>query len=119
MAGEGGPYPPLLPLEDAQAASTAPNTTSDNTAPGGTAVQTHERYYLRSLGANPRKEAAHMGATFPQLAADVRIPDLFPHDALFSTVLRISSPGLRLWTHYDVMDNLLIQVRSGVCDEAV
>lgn len=39
------------------------------------------------------------------------IPPLFDESALFSSVLRVSSPGLRLWTHYDVMDNVLMQVQ--------
>ncbi|AWP12714.1 putative tRNA wybutosine-synthesizing protein 5 [Scophthalmus maximus] len=43
-----------------------------------------ESYYLRSLGEDVRK--------------------------FFSSVFRISSCGLQLWTHYDVMDNLLAQV---------
>jgi tRNA wybutosine-synthesizing protein 5 len=30
-------------------------------------------------------------------------------DAYFSSILRISTPGLHLWTHYDVMDNFLMQ----------
>jgi hypothetical protein len=28
----------------------------------------------------------------------------------FSSVLRVSTPGLHMWTHYDVMDNVLVQV---------
>jgi tRNA wybutosine-synthesizing protein 5 len=68
------------------------------------------RYYLRSLGANPRKEPSQLRASFPELAADLDLGQLVPEERHFSSVLRVSSPGLRLWTHYDVMDNLLLQV---------
>lgn len=49
------------------------------------------RYYLRSIGVNPRKEPSDITAAFPELAADLRLPRLFPPDRLFSSVLRISS----------------------------
>mmetsp|Transcript_3059 Transcript_3059/g.8073 ORF Transcript_3059/g.8073 Transcript_3059/m.8073 type:complete len:315 (+) Transcript_3059:1032-1976(+) len=71
-----------------------------------------ERYYLRSMGSDPRKEPSNLEASFPELAADVTLPPLFPPETFFSSVMRISSPGLRLWTHYDVMDNMLLQVRG-------
>lgn len=48
------------------------------------------------------QEPSNLEASFPELAADVALPPLFPPDAFFSSVIRISSPGLRLWTHYDV-----------------
>ncbi|XP_053328256.1 tRNA wybutosine-synthesizing protein 5 [Spea bombifrons] len=69
-----------------------------------------EKYYLRSLGDNPRRDVADIRQQFPNLAADIRIPQFFEKDQFYSSVFRISSPGLQLWTHYDVMDNLLIQV---------
>ena len=34
----------------------------------------------------------------------------FSEDKFFSSVLRISSPGIRVWTHYDVMDNVYVQI---------
>ncbi|GFH29714.1 tRNA wybutosine-synthesizing 5 [Haematococcus lacustris] len=71
-----------------------------------------ERYYLRSLGHNRMKEVSDLHRGFPELARDVVPPPLFPPSALFSSVLRVSSPGLQLWTHYDVMDNLLMQVKG-------
>lgn len=49
------------------------------------------RYYLRSIGVNPRKEPSDIAAAFPELAADLRLPQLFPPDRLFSSVLRLSS----------------------------
>ncbi|KAM4608418.1 tRNA wybutosine-synthesizing protein 5 [Polymixia lowei] len=69
-----------------------------------------ESYYLRSLGEDVRKEPADLGKQFPELAEDFHIPQFFEPDQFFSSVFRISSCGLQLWTHYDVMDNLLAQV---------
>ncbi|XP_061697377.1 tRNA wybutosine-synthesizing protein 5 [Syngnathoides biaculeatus] len=70
----------------------------------------HESYYLRSLGEDVRKEPADLCKQFPELAEDFHIPDFFEPDQFFSSVFRISSCRLQLWTHYDVMDNLLAQV---------
>ncbi|XP_026150967.1 tRNA wybutosine-synthesizing protein 5 isoform X1 [Mastacembelus armatus] len=69
-----------------------------------------ESYYLRSLGKDIRKEPADLTKQFPDLAEDFHIPQFFEPDQFFSSVFRISSCGLQLWTHYDVMDNLLAQV---------
>ncbi|XP_070693628.1 tRNA wybutosine-synthesizing protein 5 isoform X2 [Pempheris klunzingeri] len=69
-----------------------------------------ESYYLRSLGEDVRKEPADLSKQFPDLAEDFHIPEFFSPDQFFSSVFRISSCGLQLWTHYDVMDNLLAQV---------
>nr|XP_015831421.2 tRNA wybutosine-synthesizing protein 5 [Nothobranchius furzeri] len=69
-----------------------------------------ESYYLRSLGEDIRKEPAELNKQFPALADDFHIPPFFELEQFFSSVFRISSCGLQLWTHYDVMDNLLAQV---------
>lgn len=69
-----------------------------------------EKYYLRSLGDDPRKDISDINVQFPSLAQDINIPKLYPEDRFFSSVFRISSPQGQLWTHYDIMDNLLIQV---------
>ena len=73
-----------------------------------------KRIYFRSIGTNPRKQAAHLHESFPLLSADLQLPcGLFPQlltDRYFSSVLRIGSAGMQLWTHYDVMDNILIQI---------
>jgi len=48
---------------------------------------------------------------FPEIASDFVLPDeLFPREQLFSSVLRVSSPRLQLWTHYDTMNNFLCQI---------
>ncbi|XP_072335199.1 tRNA wybutosine-synthesizing protein 5 isoform X1 [Scyliorhinus torazame] len=75
-------------------------------------ISEDEKYYLRSLGVDTRKDIADIRKQFPTLAEDINIPEFFGKDQFFSSVFRISSPGLQLWTHYDVMDNLLIQVRG-------
>ncbi|KAM9548293.1 tRNA wybutosine-synthesizing protein 5 isoform 1-T1 [Guaruba guarouba] len=69
-----------------------------------------EKYYLRSVGEDVRKDIADIRKQFPTLAEDVQIPEYFEKEQFFSSVFRISSAGLQLWTHYDVMDNFLIQV---------
>jgi tRNA wybutosine-synthesizing protein 5 len=61
--------------------------------------------------------ASHLPALYPSLAADVALfddcganPGLFGRESYHSSVLRLSSPDTALWAHYDVMDNVLIQV---------
>nr|CAD7194244.1 unnamed protein product [Timema douglasi]CAD7421617.1 unnamed protein product [Timema poppensis] len=72
-----------------------------------------EFYYLRSLGADPRgRDVADIKKQFPSIAEDINIPDFFQKEDFFSSVFRIGSPGVQLWTHYDVMDNILIQVKG-------
>ncbi|KAM5280564.1 tRNA wybutosine-synthesizing protein 5 [Ctenodactylus gundi] len=73
-------------------------------------ISEDEKYYLRSLGEDPRKDVADIRKQFPLLEGDIRLPRFFQEEQFFSSVFRISSPGLQLWTHYDVMDNFLIQV---------
>ncbi|XP_035754989.1 tRNA wybutosine-synthesizing protein 5 isoform X2 [Egretta garzetta] len=61
-----------------------------------------EKYYLRSVGEDARKDIADIRKQFPILADDVQIPEYFEKEQFFSSVFRISSAGLQLWTHYDV-----------------
>lgn len=69
-----------------------------------------EKYYLRSLGNDERKDVSDIKKQYPEISDDIRFPPLFAEDKFFSSVFRISSANMRLWTHYDVMDNMLIQV---------
>nr|CAB3267408.1 tRNA wybutosine-synthesizing protein 5-like [Phallusia mammillata] len=69
-----------------------------------------EYYYFRSLGEDVRKKASNINEQFPALSNDINFPDLITDGHFFSSVLRIASAGMQLWTHYDVMDNFLIQV---------
>ena len=61
-----------------------------------------EKYYLRALGDDPRKDIANIHEQFPDLAEDIQFPDFYPKERFFSSVFRICSPGMQLWTHYDV-----------------
>ncbi|PIK34967.1 hypothetical protein BSL78_28202 [Apostichopus japonicus] len=72
----------------------------------------NEKYYLRALGADNRKDVANIEKEFPELSKDVRIPPFFDKDQFFSSVLRVGSPDLQLWTHYDIMDNILMQIKG-------
>lgn len=71
-------------------------------------------YYLRSIGENARKEPAHAMRQFPAFEEDLRLPIEFwgGEDNYFSAVIRVSSGDLQLWTHYDAMDNMLIQLHG-------
>lgn len=48
------------------------------------------------------QDIADIRKQFPILAEDVNIPEYFEKEQFFSSVFRISSAGLQLWTHYDV-----------------
>ncbi|XP_008685542.1 tRNA wybutosine-synthesizing protein 5 isoform X2 [Ursus americanus] len=67
------------------------------------AEEKHEEFFISEDVADIRKQ-------FPLLEGDIKFPEFFKEEQFFSSVFRISSPGLQLWTHYDVMDNFLIQV---------
>ena len=85
-------------LIDKAAASSPPNGTM---------------YYLRHVGEGKDARSvrpALLHEDFPDLAPDFRLPPLFEPDRLFSSVLRVSSARLRVWTHYDVLDNVYCQV---------
>ena len=73
-------------------------------------ITSGERYYMRSIGDNPRKEVADIYQSFPELAKYITIPHILNNTNQFSTVLRISSPFTTLWIHYDICDNILIQI---------
>jgi tRNA wybutosine-synthesizing protein 5 len=57
----------------------------------------------RALGKDPRKDVAHFPSDFPGLADDLELPDLYDENDYFSSVMRVGSPGLHLWTHYDAV----------------
>ena len=65
---------------------------------------------VQALGADPRKSIANLETDFPALAKEISTSRLCAEESFFSSVLRVGSPGIHLWTHYDVMDNALIQV---------
>lgn len=62
---------------------------------------------------NPRgRDVSDISVHFPQLAEDLTVPPVFPQEKFFSSVFRITSPQLQLWTHYDTCDNILIQIKG-------
>jgi O-methyltransferase involved in polyketide biosynthesis len=72
-------------------------------------------FYLRSIGQNPRKEQADIEQSFPGLSESIEFPwAAIPQmrDSYFSSILRVTSPRVELWTHYDVMDNILFQIKG-------
>ena len=95
-------------------------------------ISPHELYYLRALGSNPKTEVANFWHSFPELAKKIRMPRaaitptsstatsastnepsyLLQSDRVFSSIFRVSSPGLQLWTHYDIADNLLLHLHG-------
>lgn len=64
------------------------------------------------MGSDVRKDVANIKTQFPHLSDDINIPQFFDEDQFFSSVFRMASAGTQLWTHYDVMDNLLIQIKG-------
>ena len=73
-----------------------------------------EYTYLRSLSQKPTKNPADFFRDFPGLASTIKLPkvlqDLTSPEVYHSSVLRIGSKGMILWTHYDVMANVLVNV---------
>lgn len=70
--------------------------------------------YLRSLSTESRAQPAMLSSDFPELADDFQLPPCFSTciSPVFSSPLRISSAGIGLWLHYDVMANLLCQIQG-------
>ncbi|KAL2853220.1 hypothetical protein BJY01DRAFT_232317 [Aspergillus pseudoustus] len=77
-------------------------------------VQGRGRQYLRSLSSDqPTKLPTTLAVDFPNLNDDFRLPEALSHVAqnAHSSPLRISGP-VTLWLHYDVMANVLCQIRG-------
>ena len=78
-------------------------------------VSSDARMYLRSVGNDVRKERADMRLTFPALGMTFALPAAMEARVSarhFSTALRVGSQGIRVFTHYDICDNVLCQVRG-------
>ena len=70
--------------------------------------------YLRSIASdNPSKAPANFWSDFPELCHDFELPPKFDmvRKNMHSSVLRISGP-VAMWLHYDVMANVLCQIRG-------
>lgn len=71
--------------------------------------------YLRSTNKNIRaKKPARLEDDFPVLNQDLTPPSFIPfgpsNRLYHSSVLRIASSSLQIWTHFDLYDNVLCQV---------
>lgn len=71
-----------------------------------------KRYYFRTIGEDARKQPSDLRAVVPNLSKDFKVPEILKEadERQFSSILRMSSTNIRVWTHYDVMDNILCQV---------
>jgi len=70
--------------------------------------------YLRSLAAqNASSTPANLATDWPEIASDFSLPTYLKsiEANIHSTVLRISN-NINMWLHYDVMANVLFQVRG-------
>ncbi|KAF2203196.1 LCM-domain-containing protein [Delitschia confertaspora ATCC 74209] len=74
-----------------------------------------EKMYLRSLSSDqPSRLPTKLSDDFPTIASDFHIPDILTpiiSENLHSSPLRISGP-VSLWLHYDVLANILCQIRG-------
>eukprot|EP00759_Apiculatamorpha_spiralis_P037339 PhF_6_TR37209/c0_g1_i1/m.54856/K18066/TYW5; tRNA wybutosine-synthesizing protein 5 len=69
--------------------------------------------YFRSLAR--QRGFADVWSNFPGIARDFVVPPLFHSTATAPTkysqsCLRMNGRGVQLWTHYDIMDNILCQI---------
>ncbi|KAF8822389.1 jmjC domain-containing protein C2 [Cardiosporidium cionae] len=90
-------------LEQEQLASSSPSTSSIS-----------PYYYFRSVGTKPHKIPASLDV-FPKcIQQTFHLPSsILPspkHHTVHSTILRLAHPSLQLWTHYDIPQNLLVQI---------
>lgn len=77
-------------------------------------IATGSRTYLRALSSSqPNKLPTDLEKDFPAIAEDFRLPDVFEviKANQHSSPLRISGP-VSLWLHYDVLANVLCQIRG-------
>ncbi|MCJ1403549.1 tRNA methyltransferase ppm2 [Xylographa trunciseda] len=77
-------------------------------------ISTGQTQYLRSLSkTEPARSPANFAMDYPNIATDFRLPSQLQMviQSFHSSVLRISGP-VAMWLHYDVMANVLCQVRG-------
>ncbi|CAD7973629.1 unnamed protein product [Amoebophrya sp. A25] len=94
-------------------ASSTPEKSSSLSSPSSNSCRRAKHYYYRATPSATRA-AATLGNTVPALEGDFNLPDQVLNEAkaeaCYSTVLRMCSPGAKVWLHYDVCDNVLCQV---------
>ncbi|CAD2216739.1 Leucine carboxyl methyltransferase/Galactose oxidase, central domain/Cupin-like domain/Cupin superfamily protein, putative [Angomonas deanei] len=72
-----------------------------------------ETWYYRSVSTHMKTERSDVWKDFSALGKDLVLPpgvDSFVGPRLHQSCLRINTAPLQLWTHYDTMDNVLLQV---------
>jgi len=69
-----------------------------------------EFWYYRAL--DYKRKPVFLETTSPSLAKDFTHPALPEGAKVHSSVLRLSSAKCQMWLHYDVLDNILCQVRG-------
>ena len=72
------------------------------------------KLYLRSVSQDaPGEQPTNLADDYPEIAADFELPGelMYVVENLHSSPLRISGP-VAMWLHYDVMANVLCQVRG-------
>ena len=67
-------------------------------------------YYYRAVADDVRNTPSDFRCDFPRLSSDFTVPDFLQPEKIFSCVFRCGSANLGLWLHYDVLDNVLVQV---------
>jgi len=78
------------------------------------AAERGERQYLRAVSKDaPGDQPTNLADDYPEIAADFELPGelIYVVENLHSSPLRISGP-VNMWLHYDVMANVLCQVRG-------
>ena len=76
-------------------------------------VDRQERLYMRSVSSLPTSKSTSLATDFSSIADDYKFPPSLSYvrSHMHSSPLRISGP-VRMWLHYDVMANVLCQIRG-------
>lgn len=78
-------------------------------------VEDNRLLYMRAVSSSePGAKPSNLATDFPSIAGDFKIPTELSSEIganMHSSPLRISGP-VRMWLHYDVMANILCQIRG-------
>ncbi|CCW62136.1 unnamed protein product [Phytomonas sp. EM1] len=72
-----------------------------------------ECWYFRSIATHMKTERANLWVDFKALGRDFCLPDGIREQVMpkmHQSCLRLNAAPLQLWTHYDTMENVLVQV---------